>query len=40
MRILICIGDPDAISKVPGRMDINSLHDGTNKENLQLLNLM
>ncbi|XP_027168706.1 probable translation initiation factor eIF-2B subunit delta isoform X2 [Coffea eugenioides] len=34
------LGDPDAISKVPGRMDINSLHDGTNKENLQHLNLM
>lgn len=34
------LGDPDAISKVPGRMDINFLDDLTNKDNLQLLNLM
>ncbi|KAJ6976353.1 hypothetical protein NC653_028462 [Populus alba x Populus x berolinensis] len=32
--------DPDAISKVPGRKDINFLDDLTNKDNLQLLNLM
>uniref|UniRef100_A0A2N9J0W4 Reverse transcriptase Ty1/copia-type domain-containing protein n=1 Tax=Fagus sylvatica TaxID=28930 RepID=A0A2N9J0W4_FAGSY len=33
-------GDPDAISKVPGRKDINYLDGCTNSENLQLLNLM
>jgi len=33
-------GDPNAISKVPGRMDINFLDDLTNKDDLQLLNLM
>ncbi|CAK7349790.1 unnamed protein product [Dovyalis caffra] len=34
------LGDPDAIAKVPGRMDINYLDNVTNKDNLQLLNLM
>ncbi|KAJ6765068.1 TRANSLATION INITIATION FACTOR EIF-2B [Salix koriyanagi] len=34
------LGDPDALSKVPGRMDINYLDDLTNKDNMQLLNLM
>uniref|UniRef100_A0A2N9IYU6 Leucine-rich repeat-containing N-terminal plant-type domain-containing protein n=1 Tax=Fagus sylvatica TaxID=28930 RepID=A0A2N9IYU6_FAGSY len=34
------LGDPDAISKVPGRKDINYLDGCTNSENLQLLNLM
>ncbi|KAL3512298.1 hypothetical protein ACH5RR_025015 [Cinchona calisaya] len=33
------LGDPDAISKVPGRVDVSCLHNGSNKENLQLLNL-
>ncbi|KAJ7956572.1 Translation initiation factor eIF-2B subunit delta [Quillaja saponaria] len=34
------LGDPDAIAKVPGRMDVNYLDNWTTKENLQLLNLM
>ncbi|XP_010265294.1 PREDICTED: translation initiation factor eIF-2B subunit delta-like [Nelumbo nucifera] len=34
------LGDPDAISKVPGRKDVNHLENWTNNENLQLLNLM
>ncbi|KAK3024129.1 hypothetical protein RJ639_044384, partial [Escallonia herrerae] len=34
------LGDPDAISKVPGRMDVNFLDNWANKENLQLLNLV
>ncbi|KAF7850263.1 hypothetical protein BT93_L5674 [Corymbia citriodora subsp. variegata] len=34
------LGDPDAILKVPGRMDVNYLDNLQNKENLQLLNLM
>lgn len=34
------IGDPGAVATVPGRMDINYLDNWTNKENLQLLNLM
>ncbi|KAL8161810.1 hypothetical protein V2J09_013299 [Rumex salicifolius] len=34
------LGDPDAISKVPGRRDVNYLYDCTNSENLQLLNLL
>ncbi|KAK9288925.1 hypothetical protein L1049_017396 [Liquidambar formosana] len=34
------LGDPDAISKVPGRMDVNYLDNWANKENLQLLNLI
>lgn len=33
-------GDPDVISEVPGRDDINYLDGLTNSENLQLLNLM
>lgn len=33
-------GDPDAISKVPGRLDVNYLDNWADKENLQLLNLM
>ncbi|KAA8547826.1 hypothetical protein F0562_004255 [Nyssa sinensis] len=33
------LGDPDAISKVAGRKDINYLDDWANNENLQLLNL-
>ncbi|KAL3833429.1 hypothetical protein ACJIZ3_008165 [Penstemon smallii] len=33
------LGDPDAISKVSGREDINYLDGWANKENLQLLNL-
>ena len=33
-------GDPNAIAKVPGRMDVNCLENLANKENLQLLNLM
>lgn len=34
------LGDPDAISKVPGRREINYLSDWTSCGNLQLLNLM
>ncbi|CAL1370019.1 unnamed protein product [Linum trigynum] len=34
------LGDPDAIGKVPGRMDVNYLNDVSNSGNLQLLNLM
>lgn len=34
------LGDPDAISKVPGREDINYLDGCTNSEKLQLLNLI
>lgn len=34
------LGDPDIISKVPGSMYVNHLHNWTNKENLQLLNLL
>ncbi|KAI3411417.1 uncharacterized protein J3R85_018055 [Psidium guajava] len=34
------LGDPDAVLKVPGRMDVNYLGNLQNKENLQLLNLM
>ncbi|KAL7223225.1 hypothetical protein ACSBR1_024814 [Camellia fascicularis] len=34
------LGDPDDISKVPGRMDMNYLDNWTSKENLQLLNLL
>ncbi|KGN63792.1 translation initiation factor eIF-2B subunit delta [Cucumis sativus] len=34
------LGDPDAISKVPGRKDINHLENLAAKEQLQLLNLM
>ncbi|CAK9136876.1 unnamed protein product [Ilex paraguariensis] len=34
------LGDPDAISKVPGRKEINYLDDWANRENLQLLNLI
>ncbi|KAK6927979.1 Initiation factor 2B-related [Dillenia turbinata] len=33
------LGDPDVISKVPGRKDVNYLVDWANNENLQLLNL-
>ncbi|GFZ12205.1 NagB/RpiA/CoA transferase-like superfamily protein [Actinidia rufa] len=34
------LGDPDVISKVPGRMDVNYLDNWANKDNLQLLNLL
>ncbi|GMH01062.1 hypothetical protein Nepgr_002901 [Nepenthes gracilis] len=34
------LGDPEAISKVSGRRDINYLDNSTNKENLQLLHLL
>ncbi|KAL3629534.1 hypothetical protein CASFOL_026756 [Castilleja foliolosa] len=34
------LGDPDAISKVSGRSEINSLDNWGNSENLQLLNLI
>ncbi|KAM0833712.1 hypothetical protein ACQ4PT_064092 [Festuca glaucescens] len=33
------LGDPDVISKVPGRADLDHLKNWTDKENLQLLNL-
>lgn len=36
----LLLGDPDAVLKVPGRMDVNYLGNLRNKENLQLLNLM
>lgn len=34
------LGDPDAISKVPGRINRSCLDDWASKENLQLLNLV
>ncbi|KAJ1393596.1 NagB/RpiA transferase-like [Sesbania bispinosa] len=34
------LGDPDAVAMVPGRTDVNYLHNWTNEGNLQLLNLM
>ncbi|XP_077219581.1 uncharacterized protein LOC143853727 [Tasmannia lanceolata] len=34
------LGDPDAISKVPGRKDLNHLDNWADCENLQLLNLI
>ncbi|KAF5206938.1 Translation initiation factor eif-2b subunit delta, partial [Thalictrum thalictroides] len=34
------LGDPDTISKVPGRKDLNHLDKWANHENLQLLNLL
>ncbi|KAF2298092.1 hypothetical protein GH714_013702 [Hevea brasiliensis] len=34
------LGDPDAIAKASGRMDVNYVDNLANKENLQLLNLM
>ncbi|KAG9136032.1 hypothetical protein Leryth_022472 [Lithospermum erythrorhizon] len=34
------LGDPTAISKVPGRAGVNILDNCSNKENLQLLNLL
>ncbi|KAL5726076.1 hypothetical protein ACHQM5_009147 [Ranunculus cassubicifolius] len=34
------LGDPDVISKVPGREDVTHLDNWTNNENLQLLNLL
>ncbi|KAI4346815.1 hypothetical protein L6164_007681 [Bauhinia variegata] len=34
------LGDPDAISKIPGREEINYLNGWANSENLQLLNLI
>ncbi|KAK9105598.1 hypothetical protein Scep_022442 [Stephania cephalantha] len=34
------LGDPDAISRVPGRLDVNHLNDWADNENLQLLNLL
>uniref|UniRef100_A0A1D1Y1E7 Translation initiation factor eIF2B subunit delta n=1 Tax=Anthurium amnicola TaxID=1678845 RepID=A0A1D1Y1E7_9ARAE len=34
------LGDPDVISKIPGRTDINYLDDWADNENLQLLNLI
>ncbi|KAK9091157.1 hypothetical protein Sjap_024334 [Stephania japonica] len=34
------LGDPDAISKVPGRLDVNHLNDWADNENMQLLNLL
>lgn len=33
------VGDPDVISKVPGRKDLNYLENWSDSENLQLLNL-
>ncbi|XP_006345335.1 translation initiation factor eIF-2B subunit delta-like [Solanum tuberosum] len=34
------LGDPDVISKVPGRLDVNYLDNWTSNDNIQLLNLM
>ncbi|KAF5205379.1 Translation initiation factor eif-2b subunit delta [Thalictrum thalictroides] len=34
------LGDPDIISKVPGREDVNHLDEWSSNENLQLLNLI
>lgn len=36
----ISAGDPDDISKVDGRKEINYLDGGSSSDNLQLLNLM
>lgn len=36
---VLLAGDPDSISKVPGREDINHLDGWDKSENLQLLNL-
>lgn len=33
-------GDPEAVARVPGRMDVSYLDNWTSKDNLQLLNLM
>ena len=38
--VLCSLGDPDAISNVYGRDDLNYLKDWANSDNLQLLNLM
>ncbi|KAK4354358.1 hypothetical protein RND71_026552 [Anisodus tanguticus] len=34
------LGDPDVISKVPGRLDVNYLDNWTSNDSMQLLNLM
>ncbi|RDX78054.1 Translation initiation factor eIF-2B subunit delta, partial [Mucuna pruriens] len=34
------LGDPDAIARVPGRMDVNYLDNWPSEDNLRLLNLM
>ncbi|KAK7330209.1 hypothetical protein VNO77_24396 [Canavalia gladiata] len=34
------LGDPDAVARVPGRMDVNYLDNWAGKDNLRLLNLM
>lgn len=34
------LGDPDVISKVPGRLDVNYLDNWTSNDSIQLLNLM
>ncbi|KAJ1392336.1 NagB/RpiA transferase-like [Sesbania bispinosa] len=34
------LGDPDAVARVPGRMDVNYLDNWTSEDNLRLLNLM
>ncbi|ESW27147.1 hypothetical protein PHAVU_003G177900 [Phaseolus vulgaris] len=34
------LGDPDAIARVPGRMDVNYLDNWASEDNLRLLNLM
>ncbi|OIT35364.1 PREDICTED: translation initiation factor eIF-2B subunit delta-like isoform X2 [Nicotiana attenuata] len=34
------LGEPDAISKVPGRLDVNFSDNWTSNDNIQLLNLM
>lgn len=40
MMNVFLAGDPNVISKVPGRKDVNYLDEWMNKENLQLLNLL
>lgn len=40
VSVLSLAGDPDILSEVPCREDINYLDGCTNSENLQLLNLM
>lgn len=41
IKLCLCYfsGDPDVISKVPGRKDLNHLDNRVGIENLQLLNL-
>jgi len=39
-KLQLLAGDPDAIARVPGRMDVNYLDNWASEDNLRLLNLM